>query len=224
MNVYVFEWCWLLMILIVDYWLFLVVDVFDCWCCWWLLMCWLIVDVVDWLLMMLIDCWCCWFVDVVDWLLMLLIDCWCWLLMVDDVFGCWLIVDVVDWLLIPRYLMKRQVMILRAMLPNFLRLYLFSIRERSIRLDILQFHFRINEEELTKARFEAAVSRAEDITFIIRQGQFPVSGHRSASKWLRWCILGDFWYQTKFPIHKVWWLGEVSPIGQTVIPLSEQVV
>ena len=60
----------------------------------------------------------------------------------------------------------------------------------------------------------------------------PVSGHRSGSKSVRWhmcfflptsgirdtCICG-YWNQTKFPIHKVWWLREASQIGQTFIPL-----
>ena len=35
------------------------------------------------------------------------------------------------------------------------------------------------------------------------------------------CISG-YWNQSKFPIHKVWWLREASEIGQTFIPLCEQ--
>ena len=31
-----------------------------------------------------------------------------------------------------------------------------------------------------------------------------------------------YWNQTKFPIHKVWWLREPSQIGQTSIPLWEK--
>ena len=38
------------------------------------------------------------------------------------------------------------------------------------------------------------------------------------------CIRGYHWNQTKFPIHKVWWLREASQIGQTFIPLYEQVI
>ena len=30
----------------------------------------------------------------------------------------------------------------------------------------------------------------------------------------------SYWNQTKFPIHKVWWLREASQIGKTVIPLQ----
>ena len=37
------------------------------------------------------------------------------------------------------------------------------------------------------------------------------------------CIRG-YWNQTKFPIHKVWWLREATQIGQTFIPLCEKVV
>ena len=33
-----------------------------------------------------------------------------------------------------------------------------------------------------------------------------------------------FFFQKKFPIHKVWWLREASQIGQTFIPLCEKVV
>ena len=63
----------------------------------------------------------------------------------------------------------------------------------------------------------------------------PVSGHRSASKsvgdifflggggWVIFFIFADQWNQTKFPIHKVWWLREASQIGQTLITLCEKV-
>ena len=37
------------------------------------------------------------------------------------------------------------------------------------------------------------------------------------------CIRG-YWNQTKFPIHKVWWLREGSQVGQTFIPLCEKVI
>ena len=37
------------------------------------------------------------------------------------------------------------------------------------------------------------------------------------------CICG-YWNQTKFPIHKVWWLREASQTVQTFIPLCEKVV
>ena len=37
------------------------------------------------------------------------------------------------------------------------------------------------------------------------------------------CIRG-YWNQTKFPIHKVWWLGEASQIRKTFIPLCKKVV
>ena len=30
-----------------------------------------------------------------------------------------------------------------------------------------------------------------------------------------------YWHQTKFPIHKVWWLRGVAQIGQTFTPLCE---
>ena len=35
------------------------------------------------------------------------------------------------------------------------------------------------------------------------------------------CIPG-YWNQSKFPVHKVWWLREASQIGQTFIPRCEK--
>ena len=67
-----------------------------------------------------------------------------------------------------------------------------------------------------------------------------VSGHRSASKSVRWHVFflslflvffsqqGTMWYMytrwPNFPLYKVWWLREASQIGQTFIPLYKQVV
>ena len=59
-----------------------------------------------------------------------------------------------------------------------------------------------------------------------------ISGHRLASKSVRWLTLLFFWPTfcwspavytgTEFHIYKVWWLREASQIGQTFIPLCKK--
>ena len=70
------------------------------------------------------------------------------------------------------------------------------------------------------------------ITLTLLPKVSPVSGHRSAenrrvflpTSEIRDTCTRGYWNETKFSIHKVWWLREASQIGQTLIPLCEQVV
>ena len=49
---------------------------------------------------------------------------------------------------------------------------------------------------------------------------YTASEAKGLKQYMTSCMQG-YWNQTKFPIHKVWWLREASQIGQTFIPLCE---